>query len=90
MYYLIRSDHPSNKKRGSICIYYENFLPLKVSDIRFLDERITFDLKVGNKLAICMQFVALDRSASHSQDNFAIFSDYFETTLNGTLATVHI
>ena len=50
MYYLIRSDHPSNKKRGSICIYYEKFLPLKVSDIRFLDERITFDLKVGNKL----------------------------------------
>lgn len=50
VYYLIRSDHPSNKKRGSICIYYENFLPLKVSDIRFLDERITFDLKVGNKL----------------------------------------
>ena len=25
-YYLIRSDHSSNKKRG-ICIYYKNFLP---------------------------------------------------------------
>ena len=28
-YYLIRSDHSSNKKRGGICIYYKNILPLK-------------------------------------------------------------
>ena len=26
-YYLLRSDHPSKKKRGGICIYYKNFLP---------------------------------------------------------------
>ena len=30
-YYLIRSDHPSNKKPGGICIYYKNFLPFKVT-----------------------------------------------------------
>ena len=27
-YYLIRSDHPSNKKRGGICIYYKTSFPL--------------------------------------------------------------
>ena len=27
-YYLIRSDHPSNKICGGICIYYKNILPL--------------------------------------------------------------
>ena len=32
-YYLIHSDHPSNK-RGVICIYYKNFLPLKVTRVR--------------------------------------------------------
>ena len=42
--YLICSDHPSNKKRGGICIYYKNFLPLKVSDVRLLEECIDFDL----------------------------------------------
>ena len=35
-YYLIRSDHPSNVKCGGICIYYKNFLPLKVTDVRLL------------------------------------------------------
>ena len=49
-YYLIRSDHPSNKKRGGICIYYKNFLPLKVTGVRLLEECITFDLIISNKL----------------------------------------
>ena len=27
-YNLVRSDHPSNTKRGGVCIYYKNHLPL--------------------------------------------------------------
>ena len=27
---LMRSDHPSNNKRGGVCIYYKNLLPLVV------------------------------------------------------------
>ena len=47
-YYLIRSDHPLNKKCGGICIYYKNFLPLKVTGVRVLEECITFDLIISN------------------------------------------
>ena len=32
-YYLIRSDHPSNKMCDDICIYYKNFLSLKVTGL---------------------------------------------------------
>ena len=35
-YNLIRSDHPSNNKRGGVCIYYKNFLPLRVLSIQCL------------------------------------------------------
>ena len=34
--FLIRFGHPSNKKRGGICIYHKNFLPLKVTGVRLL------------------------------------------------------
>ena len=35
---LIRSDHPSNSKRGSVCIYYKEYIPLiKREDICTLD-----------------------------------------------------
>ena len=33
-YELIRVDHPSNEKRGGICIYHKYFLPIKVNNIR--------------------------------------------------------
>ena len=78
-YYLTRSDHPSNKKRGGICIYFKNLLPLKVTGVRLLEECITFDLIISNKLC---SFVALYRSPSQSQDDFATFSDNFEMTLD--------
>ena len=78
-YYLLRSDHPSNKKRGGICIYYKNFLPLKVTGVRLLEECIVFDLIISKKLC---RFAALYRSPSRSQDHFATFSNNFKITLD--------
>ena len=78
-YYLLHSDHPSNKKRGGICIYYKNFLPLKVTGVRLLEECIVFNLIISNKLC---SFVAIYRSPSQSQDDFATFSDNFQMTLD--------
>ena len=71
---LIGSDHPSNKRRGGICIYYKNFFPLKVTGVRLLEECIAFDLILINKLC---SFVALYRSPSQSQDDFATFEMTF-------------
>ena len=49
-YNLIRADHPSNSKRGGVCVYYRNSLPLKILDIFYLQECIFFEFKIGNKL----------------------------------------
>ena len=81
-YSLVRSDHPSNNKRGGVCVYYKNFLPLRVLDIQYLHECINFELKIGDKLC---NFVALYRSPSQTQDEFGKFSDNLELNL-GTLS----
>ena len=47
---ISRSDNPAHSKRRSVCMYYKNCLPLKVLDIRFLQESIAFDLQIGDKL----------------------------------------
>ena len=52
---LIRSDHPSNNKRGGVCIYYKNFLPLQVLSIQYLQEYINFELNIGGK--ICKKLI---------------------------------
>ena len=48
-YNVIRSDHPSNNKRGGLCIYYRNFLLLRVLSMQYLQECINFELNIGGK-----------------------------------------
>ena len=46
----MRANHSANSKRGGVCNYYKNCLPLEVLDIIFLRESITFDSRIGDKL----------------------------------------
>ena len=78
-YKLIRSDHPSNIKRGGVGIYYKSALPLRVLDIYYLQESICFELKIGDKLC---NFISLYRSPSQSQDEFEKFSENLERNLD--------
>ena len=45
-YNLVCLDHP-NSKRGGICIYYKEALPLRVVNVNYLNECIRFELKIG-------------------------------------------
>ena len=64
---LMHSDHASNNKRGGVCIYCKNFLPLLVLSIQYLEECINFELNIGGK--VC-NFLSLYRSKSQTQDEF--------------------
>ena len=78
-YIMVRVDHKANSKRGGVCMYYKNCLPLKVLDIRFLHESIAFELRIGDKLC---SFISLYRSPNQSSDDFVSFLDNFELTLD--------
>ena len=78
-YNLVRADNPTNTKRGGVCIYYHNSLPLKVIDIQFLNECINFEIRIGGKLC---SFLCLYRSPSQTRDIFETFADNFELTLD--------
>ena len=89
-YDLYRADHPSNTKRGGVCIYYRNSLPLKILGIQYLHECTNFEIRTGGKLC---RFVSLYRSPSQSQDDFESFANNFElnvdtATANNTFLTV--
>ena len=75
VYKLVWSDHPSNEKRGGVCLYYKNILPLRGLDIQHLEECINFELEIGDKLC---NSVALYRSPSQSQDEFEKFTNNLE------------
>ena len=81
-YNLARSDHPSNKKRGGVCIYYKSYLPLRIIDIKNLNECVRFELMVVDKLC---NFIVLYRSPSHSQDLFESFKENPELNLESVV-----
>ena len=60
--------------RGRDCIYYKNFLPLKV---------INYEMKIGEKLC---NFIVLYRSPSQSQDEFETFLNNIDLNLDTILA----
>ena len=85
-YNLVRADYPTNTKRSGICIYYHNFLPLKVIDIQFLNEYINFEIRTGEKLC---SFLCLYRSPSQTGDIFKTFANNFELTLDTIFTKIH-
>ena len=66
-YELIRVDHPSNQKRGGICIYHKDFLPIKVNNISCLKECLNFSLSVYGKQC---NITLIYRSPSQSSEEF--------------------
>ena len=68
---MVRSDHSATSKRGGVCMYYKNCLPLKVLDIRFVQESIAFDLRIGDNYVVSFLFI----DDLWSLDNFELTLD---------------
>ena len=49
-YNLVRADHAFNRKRGGVCIYYKNCLPLRIISVNHLSECINLETTIGNKI----------------------------------------
>ena len=78
-YNIVRSDHPSNSRQGGVCIYYNQSLALKISDIKYLQECIVFQVLIANKLS---NFISLYQSPSQTTDIFDQFSDNVQLSLD--------
>ena len=77
-YNFARMDHPSNTKRGGVYPYYKCSVPLKVIDVSYLPECISFEIKIGDKT---YNFVSLCRSPSQTKDEFENFIKSLELNL---------
>ena len=77
---MLRADHPSNNKRGGVCIFYRITLPLRVLNIPYLSECHTFEISIGNK--VC-RFI--HRSPNQTQDEFQTFKSNLKLNLDALL-----
>ena len=77
-YSLLRADHPSNAKRGGVCIYYKENLPLKLISTPYLNESLLCEVTIGSKKCI---IGTVYRSPSQNSDEFESFLSNFEFLL---------
>ena len=54
-YSLIRSDHPSNSKRGGVCLYYKESLDVKIINLSARKECIICEVVIEN----CKGFITV-------------------------------
>ena len=77
-YRLVRSDHPSNDKRVSVCFCFKSSLQIHIPNISTLHEcinlKITFDGKLCN-------LICLFRSPSQNMEEFETFVKNLELNL---------
>ena len=81
-YNLARSNHPTNKKRGDVCIYCKSYFPLRIICINYLNGCVRFELMVGDEFC---NFIALYWSSSQSQDLFESFKENLELNLESAV-----
>ena len=64
-YNLIRADNPNNIKRGGVCIYHRDSLPVKVINLNILNECLVCELSFGSQ-RVCL--VSIYRTLSQSNN----------------------
>ena len=67
---FVRADHPNNVKKGSICIYCKEYLPVRVINLPYLQEALLLELNDQNKKIIIS---SLHRSPSQKSEEFESF-----------------
>ena len=77
-YDLVRADHPNYVKRGGVCIYYRESLPVRVISIPYLKEAVLLELvQNNNKIFVSVVY----RSPSQTNTEFNQFLLNFEKML---------
>ena len=77
-YNLVRADHPNNIKRGGVCIYYKESLPIRVISLPYFKEALLLEMTDNNEKIIVS---VIYRSPSQNNSEFDSFLSNLEQLL---------
>ena len=78
-YKVIRADHPDNIKRGGVCIYYKESLPVRVINTTYFKEALLLEMSCNSKNVMVS---VIYRSPSQTNDEFEVFLSNFQMLLD--------
>ena len=77
-YNLLRCDHSMNTKREGVCVCYKSYLPLKILNMKHLQECLNIEFSIRKK--IC-RLILLYRSPSQNQKDLNTYLDNVQSNL---------
>ena len=78
-YKLIQADHPDNIKRGGVCIYYKESLPVRVISLPYFKGALLLEMSNNNKKVMVSVIYS---SPSQTNDELKAFLSNFQMLLN--------
>ena len=78
-YNLVRTDHLDNTKRGGVCIYYKESLPVRVINLPYFKEALVLDLSFNIQKVIVS---VIYRSLGQNSNQFELFLSNLENFLS--------
>ena len=69
-YRLIRSDNPSNDKRGGVCVYFKASSPVQILSISMFHGCINLEIRIDDKLC---NLICLYRSPNQNMEEYETF-----------------
>ena len=69
-YKLIHADHPDNIKRGGVCIYHKESLPVQEIKLSYFKEALLLEMDYNNKKVLIS---AIYRSPNQNKNEFDLF-----------------
>ena len=74
-YNLVRADHPTDTKRGGVCVYYKESLPVRIISLPNFKEALLLEMTYNKKKVIVS---VVYRSPSQNNDEFGLFLSNLE------------
>ena len=81
-YNLIRADNPNNIKRGGVCIYHRDSLPVKVINSNVLNECLVCELSFGSQRVCLVSIYRIPSQSSNECNTFLLNFEQLLTYLN--------
>ena len=81
-YNLVRADHPNDTKRGGVCIYYKESLPVIVINLSYFEEALLLEMNYHNKKVIVSVIYRSPSQSINKFDSFLSNLEKFESDLN--------
>ena len=79
VYNLVRVVHPNNIKRGGVCVYYKESLPVQIISLPYPKEALLLEMFYNNEKVIVS---VIYHSPSQNNSEFDLFLSNFEKLLS--------